>query len=557
MSAMTRGSIVAAERLEARWLLASAAPALGAIRWDAWWAGNPYQQNLAPAVYQYRLPFYSAGFGTSNVSVVGDSQAVMDQEIAYAHGSGLSYWAFDWYYPTSFATADNFNYGLRRYLASAHKSDMNFCLLLQGQHVGSASNWSATADTLVNMMKEPTYEKVLGDRPLMYVLNASSLVSTFGSDAAAKAAMDTLRSKALSAGLGSPYIAAMEWSASQGVNAINNDGLDAISSYVSVPAGNVQEYPHSALSAADTNFWNQSAATGKDVIPIVTTGWDNRPRWPNHTNGAQPGPYFTEPTPAEIQKDVTNALNWAHNNAPADKANTIIMYAWNESDEGGWLVPTISEGTARLDAVRTALSQFNPTTKPIAIANRSFESPKTSAWYVVGTNGVDPSFGWSSAAQKGSYLLANSNAAHFTRAADGTQALLLSSAGSVWQDIGATQTNATYTVSFSLLTGKYPGDIRGTLSAQIFDGAKMIASQNFTTPATRDSWQTFKLTANTVSQVSGDLTIRFTSTSGMPWLDNVSIKTSIKTRPHNSSTSVSAPLNNDVKPMKRKMLLDF
>ena len=159
--------MVTTEGLEARCLLATAAPALGAIRWDAWFAGNPYQQNLAPAQYQYRLPFYSTGYGTSNVSVVGDSQAVMDQEIAYAHSSGLSYWAFDWYYPTSFAGADNYNYGIRRYLASAHKSDMNFCLLLQGQHLGPSSNWSATADTLVNMMKEPTYEKVLGNRPLV------------------------------------------------------------------------------------------------------------------------------------------------------------------------------------------------------------------------------------------------------------------------------------------------------------------------------------------------------------------------------------------------------
>src|SRR5262245_51755568 len=41
-----------------------AKPLLGAIRWDGWFANNPYQQNLAPAQYQDRLPFYSTGYGT-------------------------------------------------------------------------------------------------------------------------------------------------------------------------------------------------------------------------------------------------------------------------------------------------------------------------------------------------------------------------------------------------------------------------------------------------------------------------------------------------------------
>jgi len=27
-------------------------------------------------------------------------------------------------------------------------------------------------------------------------------------------------------------------------------------------------------------------------------------------------------------------------------ANAILIYAWNELDEGGWLVPTLSEGDA-------------------------------------------------------------------------------------------------------------------------------------------------------------------------------------------------------------------
>lgn len=42
-------------------------------------------------------------------------------------------------------------------------------------------------------------------------------------------------------------------------------------------------------------------------------------------------------------------------NPEAGEAGAVIIYAWNEFDEGGWICPTLSEGTARLDAIRKVL----------------------------------------------------------------------------------------------------------------------------------------------------------------------------------------------------------
>jgi len=36
-------------------------------------------------------------------------------------------------------------------------------------------------------------------------------------------------------------------------------------------------------------------------------------------------------------------------------SRAVIIYAWDENDEGGWLVPTLGEGTARLDALAKVL----------------------------------------------------------------------------------------------------------------------------------------------------------------------------------------------------------
>jgi hypothetical protein len=63
-------------------------------------------------------------------------------------------------------------------------------------------------------------------------------------------------------------------------------------------------------------------------------------------------------------------MQWNRDNAGAAQANTIIIYAWNESDEGGWLVPTLSQGPARLDAIQNACvtSADPPTSKPLEVA---------------------------------------------------------------------------------------------------------------------------------------------------------------------------------------------
>lgn len=91
----------------------------------------------------------------------------------------------------------------------------------------------------------------------------------------------------------------------------------------------------------------------------MTAGWDVRPRWKDDKlmklyNGSEM-PYYLPPTPAELQQYLQTAIVWTQSHPESAKAQTILIYSWNESDEGGWLVPTIAEGNARLRAIRNAL----------------------------------------------------------------------------------------------------------------------------------------------------------------------------------------------------------
>ena len=84
-------------------------PLVGAIRWDGWFEGNPWQKNLGPAQWHDRLPFFAVKTGDGKVDIVADSQEVMEREIAYARTGGLSYWAFCYYHPKSWPEADQYN----------------------------------------------------------------------------------------------------------------------------------------------------------------------------------------------------------------------------------------------------------------------------------------------------------------------------------------------------------------------------------------------------------------------------------------------------------------
>ena len=124
-----------------------------------------------------------------------------------------------------------------------------------------------------------------------------------------------------------------------------------------------------------------------------SAGWDTRPRnerpppWlkdefkaePDPTPPAQQKPLLdgVTPTPDELAAHVCEAVKWAGIEAvkwagihrERNPANTIIIYAWNEHDEGGWLQPTRgANGKAddsRIHALGKALRALQP---PFAIS---------------------------------------------------------------------------------------------------------------------------------------------------------------------------------------------
>ena len=338
-------------------------PLVGAIRWDAWthWAGENawggYEKCLGPNEWHCRLPFYGKVVSDDKVEVRADTQEVMDQEIAYAAAGGLDYWAFGWYHPRGWQNAENMTRCFDLYLSSRHRSDVAHCLILfGGLHLGPKSEWPATVDYLVERFRDPNYQKVLGNRPLVYWFAMDEFVPYWGSENAAGAALDLLRERSAAAGLGDPYMALMCFWPPQGAELLGTLGLDALGAYANPPGNDNRELPYADCVALNRWFWAQCEDTGKPLIPTVNAGWDFRPmKRAEFPDRDLRNNWFAQATPGELASHLGGAMDWVAQNPEVCEANTVVIYAWNEFSEGGWICPTLTEGTARLDAIRQVI----------------------------------------------------------------------------------------------------------------------------------------------------------------------------------------------------------
>jgi len=322
---------------------------VGAIRWDGWigkkgsWQIGPIvERTLGPEKFHYRAPFFSIVTAKDSISIDGTTQEIMDEEIAYAKNAGIDYWAYCWY-------PDSCGLELARKLhqASIHANDVKWCVIL-----GSFENnvYNNYGKTLVEDFARENYQKVAGGRPIVYLFS-SDLTRT---------GLAELRSMTIAKNLKVPYVVVMDWSANAAADYCNAIGADAVSSYA---AGGQNNLPFAEIIPPHSQSNWEAYALKKAIVPWICTGWNPRPRMesPNPWSG-----YYSEATicqdasPADIKDFLISGIKWTVFNRNKAVANSIIIYAWNEHDEGfGAICPTLgTDGTPnceRLNAIKEAL----------------------------------------------------------------------------------------------------------------------------------------------------------------------------------------------------------
>lgn len=311
---------------------------IGAIRWDAWCGTGSSscleaEDCLDPLEYHNRVPFYGTIVSDTAVQVRATSQAIIDQEIAYAKDAGIDYFAYVKYW-------DALGDALDFHVSSSHSTDVKIAVILDG----NTSMSTAQTNALVTLFQNAAYKKVLTTRPLVYIYGGITATQ-----------VNTLSAASIAADAGDPFIVDMSGTLSTVRDATSKYSIDTHSS--------LSGAAYSTLTSDARTIW-QAMSQG---VPLVMSGWDPRPYYDNEpswlagtecTDGwTWCNRYYLQGTPTAIANQLLEAVNYVAAHPTRFTAMTVLIYAWNEFAEGGWICPLLpaNGGSERLNAIRQVL----------------------------------------------------------------------------------------------------------------------------------------------------------------------------------------------------------
>ena len=332
---------------------------VGVIRWDAWYGhdgdGNSVisavEKTLSPKEFHFRAPFFAEVTKDNKITIPEYTQEIFDKEMEYAIEAGIDYFAFYWY-------TDSMQKARQFYKTSKYNDKVKMCVMLAG-----STNDADQHNEIAELLQQEYYMTVLGGRPLMY----------YDCDyQTAKNEIAYYRRLCKKLGIPEPYAVCTKANSKDAEKAV----ADAIGDYaVSNESLNISYFE---LTKKAEKRWLEHQRNANQYVPIVTTGYHLLPRYKNPVfwMTIETDKVAEYATSEEIGTHLTNALNYMQKPEVVSKtkANTVLMYAWNEHDEGGWICPTIKVDengnqmygtngeklvdTSRIEAVRKAIDAF-------------------------------------------------------------------------------------------------------------------------------------------------------------------------------------------------------
>jgi hypothetical protein len=202
---------------------------------------------------------------------------------------------------------------------------------------------------LVEHFRNPDYQTVLDGRPLLFVFVRTTKLG--------KREWDELKNRTIAAGMKPPYLVLMGWNPVQDMKDMTALGFDAVSAYARGGSYSMTQQSYAEqCTLIRRDRWEKCRALRIPSITFASAGWDTRPRnerppsWIKDvaaaldlTPPAQQKPLIDSvtATPDELAAHIREAIEWTKANRDINPANAVIIYAWNEHDEGGWLQPTL------------------------------------------------------------------------------------------------------------------------------------------------------------------------------------------------------------------------
>ncbi|MHB1483683.1 MAG: hypothetical protein ACYCYI_03375 [Saccharofermentanales bacterium] len=334
---------------------------VGGVRWDGWLGdtqtyggnlnvGQVIEKNLSPGStalnpdgYHNRIPFFGKEIDSGTVLArqsspeisLDDQQKIMDKEIVFAVNGGVDYWAFCWSLPGPSEGLDGPRLLFENSLIP-EKKNLRYCGI-----TGGLKQIYDPENGIISRFGREDYQKVQGGRPLLFILHGSKITTE-------DIAKIREESKPFN-----PFIVMM-------ANCI--PGIDAKSYYVGA-AGTNDGLPYKELAIKEEALWDSDKNVIDSIIPIVTTGWDVRPRMEGFGFSCYDAKssWTLPPSANELKAHIKAAFDWIGDNPGYSGADSILIYSWNEFDEGAsCLCPSLYYGADILELLAEVKGMQNP-----------------------------------------------------------------------------------------------------------------------------------------------------------------------------------------------------
>lgn len=255
-----------------------------------------------------------------------DKIKIMEQQIDLASKNGIDFFIFCWYWSKD--KSDFYQKGIEScplnncldlFLKAKNNYKMKFAILIanhEGFTIQGEQNWVKVIDYLsLHYFKNSQYLKIDG-RPYLSIFYPKICVPYIIS----------MNRESIKHNFSGLYLNSC-WSLAP--------GYDMMTWYnIRLPEhGFSERQTYQSLINHAENVWAEQSLS-INISPVVMSGWDNRP-WETNKNR---GVYCINKTPQLFKRHLKNAIDFI--NKRAEKNKIVLIYAWNELGEGGYLVPT-------------------------------------------------------------------------------------------------------------------------------------------------------------------------------------------------------------------------
>jgi len=245
------------------------------------------------------------------------------------------------------------------YLKAPNCQRLKFCLLV-ANHAGfriGPKDWDACCEKWIELFRQPTHLRLNG-QPLLIFFSPEELRRAFGGVEGVRQALESLRAKAKQAGL--PGVAVAACTGPENLKALADSGYTLLTGYnynLGWMSGGGSQ-PFRKLIDGNQRIFEQFAEkTPLPYVPVITIGWDRRPWEEEKLPPGKMSVWYPDRTPKLVKEFMRLGVQWL--NKHPDKATPerlLLIYAWNENGEGGYLTPTATDGTEYLKAVKRAVT---------------------------------------------------------------------------------------------------------------------------------------------------------------------------------------------------------